>query len=90
MALRGHLSGDAPDDIIELVLDRALHATDPAEDAWSKSASNGEPYFGGNISDNGMNCARGQGALILGDLLIYDADGHRTHLVVPIAAPVGE
>ena len=83
MALRRHLSGDVPDDIIELVLDRALHATDPAEDAWSKPAPNGEPYFGGNISDNGMNCARGQAALILGDLLIYDADGHRTQLVVP-------
>ncbi len=83
MALQRHLSGDVPDDIIELVLDRALHATDPAEDAWSKPSSNGEPYFGGDISDNGMNCARGQAALILGDLLIYDADGHRTQLVVP-------
>ena len=41
MALRRHLSGDVPDDIIELVLDRALHATDPAEDAWSKPAPNG-------------------------------------------------
>jgi HEAT repeat protein len=83
MALRRHLSGDVPDDIIELVLDRALHATDPAEDAWSKPASDGGPYFGGSISDNGMNCARGQAALVLGDLLIYDADGHPTQLVVP-------
>lgn len=81
MALRQHLAGDVPDDIIELVLDRALHATDPAEDAWSRLAPSGQPYFNGDIATNGMNCARGQAALILGDLLTRDADGHRTQLV---------
>ena len=86
MALRQHLAGDVPDDITELVLDRALHATDPTEDAWSKLAPNGEPYFDGDIATNGMNCARGQAALILGDLLIYDTDGHRTQLVAPSLA----
>jgi hypothetical protein len=83
MALRRHLRGDVPDDIVELVLDRALHATDPTEDVWSKLAPSGQPYYNGEIATNGMNCARGQAALILGDLLIYDIDGHRTQLVAP-------
>ena len=90
MALRQHLSGDVPDDIIELVLDRALHATDPTEDAWSKLAPSGQPYFNGDIATNGMNCARGQAALILGDLLIHDADGHRTQLVAPSLSQLAE
>lgn len=81
MALRQHLKGDVPDDITELVLNRALHATDPTEDVWSKLAPSGQPYLNGDIAANGMNCARGQAALTLGDLLIYDADGHRTQLV---------
>jgi hypothetical protein len=86
MALRQHLAGDVPDDITELVLDRALHATDPAEEAWSKLAPGGQPYYNGDIATNGMNCARGQAALILGDLLIHDADGHRTQLAAPSLA----
>ena len=81
MALRQHLKGDVPDDITELVLDRALHATDPTEDVWSKLAPSGQPYLNGDIAANGMNCARGQAALTLGDLLIYDADGHQTQIV---------
>lgn len=83
MALRQHLKGDVPDDIVQLVLDRALHAANPTEDVWSMLAPNGQPYFNGDIAANGMNCARGQAALTLGDLLIYDADGHRTGLVAP-------
>jgi hypothetical protein len=81
MALRQHLKGAVPDDITRLVLDRALHATDPTEDVWSKLAPSGQPYLNGDIAANGMNCARGQAALTLGDLLIYDADGHRTQIV---------
>jgi hypothetical protein len=83
MALRQHLAGDVPDDITELVLDRALHATDPTEDVWSKLAPGGQPYYNGDIGTNGMNCARGQAALTLGDLLIHDAEGRRTNLVAP-------
>ena len=37
-----------------------------------------------------MNCARGQAALILGDLLIHDADGHRTQLVAPSLPQLAE
>jgi hypothetical protein len=90
MALRQHLAADVPDDITELVLDRALHATDPTEDVWSKLAPSGQPYYNGDIATNGMNCARGQAALILGDLLIHDVDGHRTQLIAPSLAQLAD
>ncbi len=83
MALRRHLSGDVPDDIIELVLDRALHATDPAEDAWSKPAPNGGTVLRWQYLGQRHELRPGAGRTHPGDLLIYDADGHRTQLVVP-------
>jgi hypothetical protein len=81
--LRRHLDSDIPDDIIQLILDRALHSADPREDVWSKEASGGQAYYGGDILGNGINTARGSSAEMLGDLLISDPDGHRTALVVP-------
>lgn len=82
-ALQKQLDSDIPDDIIAIILDRALHSTDPAEEAWAQQASNGEYYYNGDIQTNGINTARGQAAVILGDLIAHDKDGHRTELVSP-------
>lgn len=79
-ALQKHLNSDVPDDVIEIILDRALHASDPTEDVWAKEIARGR-YSGGDIYSNGINCARGHAALTLGDLIVHDADGHRTELV---------
>ncbi|WP_258904093.1 ATP-binding protein [Actinokineospora sp. UTMC 2448] len=82
--LRRHLDGDIPDDIIELVLDRALHAPDPTTDVWSRSTSSDDRRsVGETIYGNGINVARGQAVEMLGDLLVHDADGHRTALIEP-------
>jgi hypothetical protein len=81
--LKLYLDTAVPDDIIELALDRALHSPDPTEDVWLQPSSNGDPYYGGDIYTNGINTARGTSAEMLGDLLVYDADGHRTALVAP-------
>jgi hypothetical protein len=81
--LSRRLDSDIPNDIIELILDRALHSDDPREDAWSKEASGGRAYYGGDILGNGTNTGRGASAEMLGDLLIQDSDGHRTALVLP-------
>jgi HEAT repeat protein len=81
--LRRRLSSDIPDDIIQLILDRALHSNDPREDLSSQEASGGQAYFGGDILSNGTNSGRGSSAEILGHLLIHDPDGHRTALVAP-------
>jgi hypothetical protein len=73
---------EIPDDIIEIVLDRALHATSPAEDSWQDTDAH-DTHYGGDIFMAGFNSARGISASILGDLLIHDVTGHRTALIVP-------
>jgi len=80
-ALQKKLDSDVPDDIIGIVLDRALHSSDPSEDVWSKDSGGGQYYYGGDIFMNGINCARGQAAVTLGDLVVHDADGHHTQLI---------
>ena len=90
LALHKQLDSDVPDDIIEIVLDRALHSPDPTEDVWSKQAPNGQYYGDGDIYSNGINCARGQAAVTLGDLVIHDTDGHRTQLVAPSLRQLAE
>jgi hypothetical protein len=80
--LRPHLDRDIPDDIIQIILDRALHSLDPTEDAWLPTRAGG-PLLGGDIWMCGFNSARGHCAVILGDILMRDADGRRTALVVP-------
>jgi len=79
--LQKKLDSDVPDDIIGIVLDRALHSSDPSEDVWSKDSGGGQYYYGGDIFMNGINCARGQAAVTLGDLVVHDADGHHTQLI---------
>lgn len=87
--LRHHLDDDIPDDIIEIVLDRALHATSPTEDGWAER-SDGQSAYGGDIFNYGFNSARGQLATVLGDLVIHDATGHRTALVTPSLPQLAE
>jgi hypothetical protein len=82
-SLRRHLKSDIPDDIVELMLDRALNSPDPREEHWSKEAPGGQAYYNGDILMDGTNTSRGASAEMLGDLLIHDPDGHRTALVVP-------
>lgn len=81
-AIRRLVAGDVSDDVILLVLDRALNASDPADDAWQREATSGGVYYGGDPWENGMNTARGEASIVLGDLLVHDSDGHRTGLVV--------
>lgn len=80
--LRRYRDDDLPDDIIGIILDRALHAASPTEEVWLPTETR-EASYGGDIYATGMNAARGQSALVLGDLLLADRDGHRTALVVP-------
>jgi hypothetical protein len=80
------LDAEIPDDIIELVLDIAEHNASPAPDEPSAivSVSNDDPENPiDNLLTNGMNTVRGSAALTLGDIVLRDADGARTALVVP-------
>jgi hypothetical protein len=80
-ALRRQLDADIPDDIIQLLLNRALKSQDPDHEAWQEDAGGGQNYYNGDPFSNGMNSVRGGAALTLGDLLVHDTDGRRTKLI---------
>lgn len=68
--------------VFQLVLDRLLSAEDPTDDGvrvWSDEGGVRRP----DIRSSGINTARGSLAEALADLLIVDATGKRTALVVP-------
>jgi len=78
-ALRQHLDAEIPDDVIEIILQRALCSTDLDEDTWQRQADDGSPYR--DPWSQGMNTVRGRATEVLGDLLIHDADGRRSALL---------
>jgi hypothetical protein len=81
-ALRPYLR-TAPLDVVELLRDHFGAAVDPGDEmpVWTTERA------GRRISDlrmSGMNSARGALAEALADLLLYDVDGARTALVIPV------
>ncbi|OEV10906.1 NACHT domain-containing protein [Streptomyces nanshensis] len=72
-----------PLDVVEILVDHARRSTEPpiSDRAWS---SDGEDNIGRDVHFTGINSARGALVETLGDLLLYDSDGSRTSLVVPI------
>jgi hypothetical protein len=44
--LRQYLDDEIPDDVVEVILDRALHATSPTEDSWRDTDG---AHYGGDI-----------------------------------------
>jgi hypothetical protein len=79
-ALQRHLAS-VPIDIVELIRDRALNASDPVDDRATVTSDEGTP--GERLQMNGMNSARGSLAESLGNMLVYDSDGTRTAVVAP-------
>jgi hypothetical protein len=79
--LKHHLDASIPDDIIQLLVDRALHSSEDGE-SWEEEPGDNQ-NIGERIVSNGVNSARGACADLLGDILIHDFDGHRTSLVAP-------
>lgn len=81
------LESEIPDDIIAILLDRALHAVDPSEEFWPETADyedDPDDYsYESDVYGHGMNTARGAAALMLGNIVLHDTDGHVTCLVAP-------
>ncbi|WP_220181959.1 hypothetical protein [Rhodococcus sp. AG1013] len=73
---------EAPLDIVEMVLDRALHAPDPVDNS-PVFVRRDDHQPGRDMFQNGYNTSRGSLAESLGDLLVHDPDGTRTELVAP-------
>lgn len=74
---------EAPLDLVELILDRALHALDPIDDSPVIIHGDTDGRSAADMHVNGINTARGSLAEALGDLLIFDSDGQRTALITP-------
>jgi len=74
---------DLPVEIVGLILDRALNATDPADDEprITHTDENGNQVV--DLHANGINTARGSLAETLGNFLVNDVTGERTELVRP-------
>ncbi|WP_043672803.1 NACHT domain-containing protein [Streptomyces xylophagus] len=82
-AIRNYLKV-VPLDIVQLVVDRATSASDPADGSLTVQTANQEHTQGKDLYVSGINSSRGSAAEVLGDLLIYDADASRTALVLPV------
>lgn len=76
------LLDDTPLDLVEMVRDRALHASDPEDNSLAFTRQ-GNERPGRDLRQHGINTARGSLAEQLGDLLIQDVDGQRTEVVSP-------
>lgn len=74
---------EVPLDLVQLILDRTLHAPDPVDDSPVIIRNDTDMQTAAEMHTNGINTARGSLAETLGDLLIHDSDGQRTALVAP-------
>ena len=81
--LRRQLKADVPDDLIGVLVDRALHSPDPADDSWLEESEDEDHDNRDRLLERGINTTRGSCVEILGNLLVYDLDGRRTRLVLP-------
>lgn len=79
-ALR-HYYREVPLDLVELILVRALHSSDPDDDTPIFTREGDDGRSAADMRNNAINTARGSLAEALGDLLVFDADGKRTELV---------
>lgn len=74
---------DLPLEMVELVLDRALYATEPVDDEPRVTETDKDGNQVVDLHTNGINTARGSLAEALGNLLVNDVTGERTELVRP-------
>ncbi|MFE6502399.1 NACHT domain-containing protein [Kitasatospora sp. NPDC057738] len=82
-ALR-HYYKSVPLDLVETIVAYAARSDSPGRrdpDTWS---SDDDRNIGRDVYGAGINSVRGAAAETLGDLLIYDTDGSRTSLILPI------
>lgn len=90
-ALHDLLGRDAPADVVELVIDRALHSPDPSDpsipdalgDRHYKYNEMRESHLRGGSFPARVGTARAQAFVTLAHLLADDPDGHWTSVLVP-------
>lgn len=82
-ALRKYLR-KTPADIVELLIHTALTSPQPAPGEVGIVTTSRPHARGEDLYSSGINSARGSAAETLGNLLVYDVDGTRTALVIPV------
>ena len=80
-AFRQRLKDSLPLDVVELLLDRALHSPNPSGEHWRSGIERAGRHDA--IYSEGINSARGTCAETLGDLLIHDVEGRYAAIVGP-------
>ncbi|MBQ1089658.1 hypothetical protein [Streptomyces sp. B93] len=76
-ALRPHLRSEIPDNIIALLVKQALFSPDAGDVTDSAQEDGRDPW------ERGINTVRGAAVEMLGNILVHDADGRRTALLLP-------
>lgn len=66
-ALRKRAQTGIPDDILDLIANWALSDPDPAVELWQIPAASGQPYYGGDPHQYGINTNRGAAVIALSD-----------------------
>lgn len=72
-----------PLDLVQLILERALHSADPEDDDPRITRQDADGNQVADLHENGINTTRGALAEKLGDLIIRESAGERTELVRP-------
>jgi hypothetical protein len=81
--LRKQLKADVPEDLVDVLIDRALHSDDPAGNSRIEESEDEDRDDRDRLLERGINTTRGSCSEILGNLLVHDVDGRRTRLVLP-------
>ena len=66
-ALRKRSEASIPDDILDLIADWAINDPDPAAELWQVPAAGGQPYYGGDPHQYGINTNRGAAVIAFVD-----------------------
>jgi hypothetical protein len=67
------LDNRIPPNVIDMVLQIALHSTDPDHEAWQSPAENGVYYYNGDPHSKGINTARGRAVRVYSQLILNGA-----------------
>lgn len=67
--LRALAAEQIPTDVLEILVWIVREHPDPASEIWTEDAGHGRLYYGGSITDAGLNCARGYAIDTIGTLI---------------------
>ena len=70
--IAAHCEEPLPDELINVVEEFALNASDPQQELWRKDAGSGAPYYSGGPYSHGINTVRGHAAEAIARMIATD------------------